>query len=72
MTTTSDSSKLSYFKRFVRAFEIFDEYEDSNLISAEHDIIYAGPAVEDVTPEHRAELEALGWNTEEGSFYHFV
>lgn len=66
-------SPLPYYQRLIRALEIFSEYEPNGHVSAEHDVIYAGPASEAVSSEHLAELESLGWATDEdGGFYHFT
>lgn len=35
---------------------------DAHGIQAEHDELYAGPAIADVPPEVGAKLEALGWH----------
>lgn len=66
-------STLPYYQRLIRALEIFSEYEPNGRVSADHDVIYAGPDVDAVTPEHLTELESLGWTVnEDGGFYHFT
>jgi hypothetical protein len=65
--------QLTYYEELIRALQIFKEYDSDEFMSAEHDIVYAGPDPADVSPEHLAELEELGWHRgEESSFYHFV
>ena len=35
---------------------------DASSVQAEHDEIYAGPSIEDVSPEVSARLAELGWH----------
>ncbi len=48
--------------------------KDAQDVSAEHDILYAGPDPSIVSDEKKAELEELGWYVaeEHDCFYHFV
>ena len=41
-------------------------------ITAEHDVIYAGPSADQVSAQQIAELERLGWHPYLDGFYHFV
>jgi hypothetical protein len=60
---------------FIAGLLIFQKYGDTDF-SAEHDVIYAGDAERDYTPE---ELEIIdgentGWHKDEylGCFYYFT
>jgi len=64
---------LTDYQRHIRAFTIFSEYEPDGYVSAEHDVIYAGPDADSVSAEHIAELQSYGWRPDEnGGFYHFT
>lgn len=61
-------------QQMIRAFQIFDEYDGYQDISAEHDVIYAGPDPENVSVADKAELASLGWHPERefGCFRRFT
>ena len=66
---------MNPYEKLIRAFEIFQAVGDVGYgITAEHDVICAGPPAELVSPEQLAELERLGWHPDdsEDGFYHFV
>jgi hypothetical protein len=66
---------LTEYGHMARAFLIFDMYgNDRQGVSAEHDQIWAGPNPAIVSPEHRAELDTLGWHADEPhqTFYRFT
>lgn len=68
------TTDLTEYGRMARAFQIFDSYgTERQGVSAEHDQIWAGPDPADVTDEHIAELEQLGWHTDRAhnTFYAF-
>ena len=60
-------------KKMIEAFTIFRRYEDGD-IAAEHDIIYAGPAPNDVSEDDKLKLAELGWHVEEefDCFFYFT
>ena len=66
---------MNPYEAMIRAFEIFQAVGDVGYgITAEHDVICAGPPAELVSAEQLAELERLGWHAgiDEEGFYHFV
>lgn len=66
---------MNPYEAMIRAFEIFMEAGDvGEGITAEHDVITAGPPAELASAEQLAELERLGWYPDESGegFYHFV
>jgi hypothetical protein len=54
---------VSTYEAMARAFQIFAEYSGHGRagISAEHDVIYAGPDPSVVSEEHLMELAELFW-----------
>lgn len=62
------------YDEMIEALKIFDKYEHIQALSAEHDIIYAGPSPSQVTDEDVTRLEELGWHAEMeyDCFYKFV
>lgn len=60
------------YRRFIRAFAIFATYEHTADVAAEHDEMWAGPDPDDVSPEHLAELEELGWHPDDCTFHRNV
>jgi len=64
------------YAALAEVFTIFNKYEGVTYaqISAEHDVIYAGPDPEDVSEEDRKRLSELGWYVDEhlDSFYRFT
>lgn len=63
------------YAAWAEAFAIFHQYpEEYAHVSAEHDVIYAGPNPEIVSEEHKLRLSDLHWqaDTELGCFYRFV
>lgn len=64
---------MNPYEAMIRAFEIFMEAGDvGEGITAEHDVIYAGPSADQVSAQQIAELERLGWHPYLDGFYHFV
>lgn len=62
------------YEGFAEAFEIFAKYaQDHDLISADHDCIYAGDP-EHTSVEDTLRLEQLHWHidVDMNCFYHFV
>lgn len=61
---------------WIEAFQIFEKYEPDVFaeVSAEHDVIYAGPSPDKVSDEDKARLEELDWAIDEdvNSFYNYV
>jgi len=58
---------------YINALNIFAKYPHREHLSAEHDIIYAGPSPDEVTSEDKATLEELGWHESDADcFYKFV
>lgn len=61
------------YSNYIKAFEIFDKYENNGELHAEHDEIYGGPSPALVSTEDLSELDALGWSDSgEGSFMRFT
>jgi hypothetical protein len=63
------------YAAWAEAFAIFAKYNsDFHQISAEHDIVYAGPEPSKVSDEDKSRLEQLNWHIDEhlDSFYHHV
>jgi hypothetical protein len=62
------------YSAFVEGFGIFHKYDGYQDLSAEHDVIYAGPDPAKVSDEDVARLEELGWHIdrEYDCFRHFV
>ena len=61
------------YENFTTALGIFSKYEKEGSISAEHDIIYAGPSPSQVSFEDKVTLAELGWHESEyDCFYKFV
>lgn len=61
------------YAAWAEAFTIFAKYSSEFYqISAEHDIVYAGPDPAVVSEEDKTRLEALNWHIDEhlDSFYH--
>ena len=56
---------MSKYEEITQAFAIFTRYEHEHGVDAQHDIIYAGPDPDVMSPEDRAAVEALGWHPEE-------
>lgn len=61
------------YKNWAEAFTIFAKYEteEGALVSADHEILYAGTDAESMSKEDVERLEELGWNYDEhyDSFY---
>ena len=72
----SDKSVDYSWEAWAEAFLIFAKYEPHKFgnISAEYDVIYAGPDPEKVSDEDKARLEQLGWSVEDeySCFYQFT
>ena len=50
--------------KLIEAFLIFKKYMNDDMstrVSAEHDIVYAGPDPIDVSEKDKKRLEELGW-----------
>lgn len=62
------------YKNLIEALTIFSKYQHREGVSAEHDILYAGPSPADVSEKDLATLEELGWHPsdEYDGFYAFV
>lgn len=56
---------MNEYEKFIAAFKIFAKYPHTGGISAEHDIVYAGPSPEDVSQEDIDALDELGWHIDE-------
>lgn len=67
---------MNAYERMIRAFEIFNSYPGEHVhnLAAEHDRLFAGPDPAEVSADHIAELNALGWHDDSGheSFYRWV
>lgn len=65
---------MTIYQELIRALEIFGNYPDTQDLSTTHDEIWAGPSPQQVTPEHLAELDKLGWRPSDAQacFYHFT
>lgn len=65
---------MNQYQEWSVAFAIMAKYEDKyGNISAEHDVVYAGPSPEIVTQEDIDALEELGWHISDfDCFYSFV
>lgn len=65
---------MNPYENFIAALTIFNKYEHSKFLSAEHDEIFAGPPFAAVSAEDLAELERLGWRQDDygESFSKFV
>ena len=63
------------WEAWIEVFQIFQRYGALVMdISAEHDVIYAGPDPAKVSEEDKDRLDTLGWNSSEeyACFYRFV
>lgn len=52
------------YNRIAYGFDIFRQFlkdEKDHMVSAEHDVIYAGPDPVDVPEEYKEKLAELGW-----------
>lgn len=73
-----DDALYAYsYKAWAEAFSIFAKYEREGRgydISAEHDVIYAGPHIKEVSPEDKQRLEQLRWFIDEETdcFYRYT
>lgn len=47
--------------RWIEAFQLFAKYSTDAYVCAEHDEVFAGAEVKDVSPEDEKRLEELGW-----------
>lgn len=66
---------MQTYADWAEAFLLFAKYEAEGWeVSAEHDVIYAGPDPAIVTDIDKKRLSELGWDTEEQyeCFYHFA
>lgn len=52
----------------LESFKVFDKYGDSSIHQASHNQIWAGPAVDDVSPEDLAFLIEQGWRPDGDCF----
>jgi hypothetical protein len=61
-------------RNLAEAFTIFAGYPGADDVSAEHDVLFAGPDPAVVSAEHTARLEELGWftNSEFDCFSYFT
>jgi hypothetical protein len=69
-----DGTEDSAYDRMVRAFQIFQHYDDGRGdIHAEHDELWAGGNPGAMSAEHLAELDHLGWmpDFENETFHRF-
>ncbi len=60
---------FSMCKSLAESFAILASYEtptDPVEVSADHEVIYAGPAPSVVSDEHRGRLHELGWIVNKG------
>ena len=55
---------MSYIDNFIKGMEILNKYKGSDL-SAEHDVVYAGPDAADIKVADAVELVNLGWHLDE-------
>lgn len=55
---------MTTYEELIEAFQIFNRYPDSQDISAQHDIIYAGPDSQNMLPADVARLIELGWHVD--------
>ena len=63
------------YNELAKAFTIFAKYSPQYAdVSAEHDVLYAGPDPETVSDEDKKALSELGWEpeTEYNCFYYFT
>lgn len=65
---------MSTYEEYSKAFLIFAKYEGIQDVSAEHDVIYAGPNPEEVSLQDKLALEDLHWfaDTEYACFMRYV
>ena len=63
---------MNQYERIIAALTIFNKYDHSKELYAEHDEIYAGPLSSDVTEEDIAILKTLDWYPHEDGFMSFV
>jgi len=67
---------MTDFDKISRGFDIFRSFTDdkNQSVSAQHDVIYAGPNPIAVPDEIKAQLEELGWHpdNELECFYYFT
>jgi hypothetical protein len=55
---------MSAYDKITRAFAVFAKYDHTPGVAAEHDLIYAGPDPDEMSPDDVATVEALGWHRE--------
>lgn len=69
-------SKLPTYADYAEAFTIMAKYgkDDHASIAVEHDIIYVGHDLENMSNEDIDRLEELGWEMDNDleCYYHFV
>jgi hypothetical protein len=51
--------------RLIGGLMLFKRMLGADEVSAEHDVIYAGPATNDLSSDALTELDRLGWHWEE-------
>lgn len=69
-----DNEREYNYQEWITGFTIFQRYQpDAKFaVSAEHDIVYAGPTPATVSNEDKAALERCGWYPDDDleTFYH--
>lgn len=56
---------MTTLQQLIEGLAILGKYAPE--IAAEHDIIYAGPDANEVTPGDKIQLESLGWHIDNNS-----
>lgn len=73
---TKDETFYASYQAWSEGFAIFAKYEPDERfsISAEHDIVYAGRAVDLYSDEDKKRLEELHWSYDDDveCYYHFT
>lgn len=66
-------TQLSDYDKIAQAFEIFRNFSNhkDHSVSAQHDVIYAGPDPVDVPDEYKEKLAALGWHPSEHDCFEY-
>lgn len=66
MANTDDTPVLTDYDKVIQGLEIFKKYPGHpHYVTAEHDMLFAGPRPSKVSEEDIAKLASLGWNPED-------
>lgn len=64
------------YQNWIDAFAIFLKYDSSESaqVAAQHEVIYAGPDIDNMSQKDIDRLEELGWDYDEqyGCFYRYT